>query len=97
MEMTLEKWILLFAAIAGVITGLFFFQYQEQDTAIVEKYEQEISDEIAVIDLIVDVEEGETEEEVRAYIEENFPGFEIVSISQNENRYLVRIQEVVEE
>lgn len=97
MEMTLEKWILLFAAIAGVVTGLFFFQYQEQDTTIVEQYEQEISDEIAVIDLIVDVFGDETEEDVRAFVEENYPNFEIVSISQDGNRYLVRIREVNEE
>jgi len=91
-EMTLEKWILVIAAILALGTGMFVYQYEEQDPAIVNEYQQEMDDNVEIKDLVIDVTIDTTEEDVIKWIEENYPGFEIVEISQDGTRYIVRIR-----
>jgi hypothetical protein len=91
-EMTLEKWILVIAAVLAVGTGLFLFPYEEQNPIVVEQYQQEMVDNVEIKDLVIDVTIDTTEEDVIKWIEENYPGFEIVEISQDGTRYIVRIR-----
>ncbi|SDC46946.1 hypothetical protein [Geotoga petraea] len=95
-EMTLEKWILVIAAVLALGTGMFVYQYEEQDPAIVNEYQEEITDDVEIKDIIVDVSPGATEKEVRSWIKENYPDYEIIEIAyyEEQNRYLVRIKEV---
>lgn len=92
--MSLEKWILVIAAILAVGTGVFIFQPTEQNPAIVEQYQGEVQDDVTIKDLIIDVSEGTTKQEVIKYVKEKYPDYEIVSISQDGLRYLIRIKEV---
>lgn len=92
--MSLEKWILVIAAVLAVGTGVFFFQHSPQDTTIVEDYVQEMNDETIIKDLIITVDEGVTEKEVISAVKQEYPSFEIVAISKNEDKYLVRIKKV---
>jgi len=91
-EMTLEKWILVIAAVLALGTGMFVYQYEEQDPIVVEQYQQEMVDNVEIKDLVIDVTIDTTEENVIKWIEENYPGFEIVEIAQEGTRYIVRIR-----
>lgn len=93
--MSLEKWILVIAAILALGTGLFVYQYEEQDPLVFEKYEQEIADNITVIDLYVTVSEDVTKEDVIKEVKNRYPNFEIVEITKRDNQYLIRIKEVI--
>jgi short-subunit dehydrogenase involved in D-alanine esterification of teichoic acids len=94
LDISLETWILIIAGILAVGTSVLFFQPTEQNPAIVSEYEQNIFDEVEVKDLIVDVSDGTTEQEVIEFIKEKYPNYEIIEIAQDGLRYLIRIQEV---
>lgn len=94
-EMTLEKWILVIAAVLAVGTGLFLFPYEEQNPVVVEQYQQEITDNVNIIDLYVTVSEDVTKEDVVKEVNKRYPNFEIVEITKRDNQYLIRIKEVI--
>lgn len=88
--MSLEKWILVIAAVLAIGTGVFVFQHEEQNPAIVEQYEEELNDNIEVIDLLVSTEY--TKEEVIKKVNEAYPEYEIIEISSSKEYWLIRIK-----
>jgi hypothetical protein len=97
MELDFNKVILIIAAILAIGTGVFVFQNEPQDTAIVESYVNELNDEVIIKDLIVTVDVGVTQEEVIEAVKEEYPDYEVISVSQEGNKFLVRIKKVGED
>lgn len=89
------KIVLIIAAIGAAITGIFFFQYEAQDPAIVEQYQEEITDQTDVKDVFVRVSEEVTEQQVINAVLEKYPGYKVLEISQENDVYIVRIAKEV--
>lgn len=93
MEFSFETLLLIIATVFGVIMVTVIYPQTQQDDIVVNRYIQEQSDNVDVIDLLVQVTEGTTEEEIRQWLHDNYQNYEIIEISKVDNSmYAVRLR-----
>ena len=90
--------LLIAAGVLAVFAVSLFFPQTQQDPQILHDYTDELTDNTEIIDVIIDVTSGTTREEVMVWVEDTYPDYEILELTQESpERYAVRLQKVKEE
>lgn len=90
--------LLIAAGVLAVFTVSLFFPQTQQNPEVLHDYTDELTDNTEILDVIIDVTEGTSREEVLEWLEDNYPDYEILELSQESpERYAVRLKKTKEE